>query len=120
MLPNYGFEPVEALGSIDPNQLEQLTTLLQTNQETNQVAIQNALAAFQAALISSMESIAEQAVETASTSMESTRLLSLENLIIPFLVRLQNSPEKEYIHWPNRQDSINTLISSITALTRNA
>jgi len=42
----------------------------------------------------------------------------IEKLILPLLYNLLKNPEKEYIKWSNRTESINKQISKITAITR--
>jgi hypothetical protein len=46
------------------------------------------------------------------------RLEELESMILPFLQKLRDSGDKEYIYWPNRAEIINKQIERITKLTR--
>jgi hypothetical protein len=46
------------------------------------------------------------------------KLQQVEQLILPLLYNLQKNPDKEYIHWPNRKDIIQTQIDKITKVTR--
>jgi len=48
-----------------------------------------------------------------------TKLQQVEALIMPLLNNLMKNPEKEYIHWPNRQAIIKKQIDRITAITRS-
>lgn len=48
-----------------------------------------------------------------------TKLQQVESLILPLLRNLQKNPEKEYIHWPNRQPVIQKQIDRILAITRS-
>jgi len=45
-------------------------------------------------------------------------LLELEKLIIPFLVKLRDTGDKEYIYWPNRKPAIEKQIAEILKYTR--
>lgn len=47
-----------------------------------------------------------------------SKLKSIEELILPLLVNLMKNPEKEYIYWPNRTDKIKEQIDKILLLTR--
>ena len=46
------------------------------------------------------------------------RLNEVEKLILPFLKKLYDSGDKEYIHWPNRKPLIEKQIEKILKLTR--
>lgn len=48
----------------------------------------------------------------------SEKLKALEGLIMPLLVNLMKSPEKDMIKWPNRKPVIEAQISKILAITR--
>ena len=53
------------------------------------------------------------------TSLEyEKRLQDLEALIIPFLERLRDTGDKEYILWPNRKPALEKQIERILKLTR--
>ena len=47
-----------------------------------------------------------------------TKLLEIEGMILPLLTNLMKNPQKEYIHWPNRAEKIQTQIDRITKATR--
>lgn len=55
----------------------------------------------------------------AEVDQTKTKLLQVEALILPLLNNLLKNPEKEYIHWPNRQAVIKKQIERITAITRS-
>tara|TARA_Y100000816_G_C25808569_1_gene423308 strand:+ start:155 stop:559 length:405 start_codon:yes stop_codon:yes gene_type:complete len=42
----------------------------------------------------------------------------LEKLIMPLLVNLLKTAEKEYIHWPNREAQVKSTIDKVLAITR--
>jgi len=48
----------------------------------------------------------------------STKLKTLEGLIMPLLVNLMKNPTKDYIKWPNRVPVIEAQIAKILAITR--
>lgn len=53
-------------------------------------------------------------VDTAQSKLE-----QVEALILPLLKNLMKNPEKEYIHWPNRQQVIQKHMEKILAVTRS-
>jgi CRISPR/Cas system CMR-associated protein Cmr1 (group 7 of RAMP superfamily) len=46
------------------------------------------------------------------------RLSTVEKMIIPFLIKLIKTSDKEYIYWPNRKPVIEKQIEKILAVTR--
>jgi hypothetical protein len=59
----------------------------------------------------------EIAKDEISTEYEQ-RLQDLETLIIPFLEKLRDTGDKEYIYWPNRKPALDKHIERIKKLTR--
>ena len=47
------------------------------------------------------------------------KLTEVEKLVIPFLKKLHESGDKEYIYWPNRKPAIEKQIQKILKLTRD-
>jgi len=47
------------------------------------------------------------------------KLTEVEKLIVPFLVKLLKTADKEYIYWPNRKITIEKQIEKIIKLTRS-
>lgn len=47
------------------------------------------------------------------------KLTEVEKLIIPFLLKLINTADKEYIYWPNRKPAIEKQIEKIVKITRS-
>lgn len=47
------------------------------------------------------------------------RMKEVEGLILPLLYNLLKNPDKEYIKWSNRTETINKQIAKITSLTRS-
>ena len=57
--------------------------------------------------------------EKADTVQElKERLSTVEKMIIPFLIKLIKTSDKEYIYWPNRKPVIEKQIEKILAVTR--
>ena len=48
----------------------------------------------------------------------SGKLKDLEQIIMPLLINLMKTPDKEYIYWPNRKDKIQEQVDKILAITR--
>lgn len=46
------------------------------------------------------------------------KLVEVEKLIVPFLIKLLKTADKEYIYWPNRKPAIEKQIEKIVKLTR--
>ena len=46
------------------------------------------------------------------------RLTELEDMVLPFLEKLRDTGDKEYIFWPNRKPVIDKQIEKIKKLTR--
>lgn len=58
--------------------------------------------------------------KTAETADDyKSRLKEVEKMIIPFLMKLQTTGDKEYIYWPNRKPIIEKQIERILKLTRD-
>jgi peptidoglycan hydrolase CwlO-like protein len=49
-----------------------------------------------------------------------SKLTEVEKLVMPLLVNLLKTADKDYIHWPNRQDKIQAQIDRLLSLTRGA
>lgn len=62
-----------------------------------------------------------RAAESAAAPIEEYkhRLEDLEALIIPFLEKLRDTGDKEYIFWPNRKPILDKQIERIKSLTRD-
>lgn len=46
------------------------------------------------------------------------KIAEVEKLVLPLLINLTKNPEKEYIKWPNRAQSVQTQIDRILEVTR--
>lgn len=47
------------------------------------------------------------------------KLAEVEKLMVPFLMRLLKTADKEYIYWPNRKPAIEAQIEKIIKITRS-
>jgi hypothetical protein len=54
--------------------------------------------------------------ETQTDSVK--RLKAIEDLIMPLLINLRDSGDKEYIRWPNRKEILDKKIKDFLALTK--
>lgn len=75
---------------------------------------------FSAISAAEYEAQINKAAAVASAPIEDykQRLLDLEKIILPFLEKLRDTGDKEYIFWPNRKPSIDKQIEKIKKLTR--
>ena len=46
------------------------------------------------------------------------KVAQLEKIIMPLLVNLLNTADKEYLHWPNRASQVQAQIDKVLAITR--
>jgi hypothetical protein len=61
--------------------------------------------------------VVAQTEQTAETYKK--KLSEVEKMIVPFLVKLLKTADKEYIYWPNRKPIIENQIEKILKLTRS-
>lgn len=47
-----------------------------------------------------------------------SKLVQVEKLIMPLLVNLLKTSDKDYIHWPNRKEKVQSQIDKLLAITR--
>ena len=75
---------------------------------------------FSAISAAEYEAKINKAAESAAAPIEEykQRLNDLENMILPFLQKLRDTGDKEYIYWPNRKDAINKQIDKLLKITR--
>ena len=59
-----------------------------------------------------------EAERTELLAATSSKLKELEQIIMPLLINLMKTPDKEYIYWPNRKDKIQEQVDKILAITR--
>ena len=61
-------------------------------------------------------------IEAAKDRLESTykdKLYEVEKVVMPLLVNLLKTSDKEYIYWPKRKDQIEKQIDKVLSLTRD-
>ena len=61
---------------------------------------------------------AEYEASSLTADQYRAQLLELEKIIIPFLTKLRDTGDKEYIFWPNRGPALDKQIERILKLTR--
>ena len=61
-----------------------------------------------------------KAAESAAAPIEEykAKLQQLEKMVLPFLEKLRDTGDKEYIYWPNRKEVIDKQINKVIKLTR--
>ena len=61
-----------------------------------------------------------KAAENAAAPIEDykEKIQQLEKMVLPFLEKLRDTGDKEYIYWPNRKDAINKQIDKLLKITR--
>jgi peptidoglycan hydrolase CwlO-like protein len=57
-------------------------------------------------------------IKTSTESEVKDKLTDVEKLIMPLLVNLLKTADKDYIHWPNRKEKIQSQIDKLLAITR--
>lgn len=57
-------------------------------------------------------------IKTTTEDQVKSRLTHVEKLIMPLLVNLLKTSDKDYIHWPNRKEKIQSQIDKLLQLTR--
>ena len=63
------------------------------------------------------DAVAAALSEAGSTVSE--KLKGLEEIIMPLLINLKKTADKEYIYWPNRTEAIDKEIQKVLTLTRS-
>jgi len=61
---------------------------------------------------------AEYEASSLTADQYQAQLLELEKIIIPFLQKLRDTGDKEYIFWPNRVPILDKQIEKVLKLTR--
>jgi len=57
-------------------------------------------------------------VKNATSAEVKSQLTEVEKLVMPLLVNLLKTADKDYIHWPNRTATIQAQIDKLLAITR--
>lgn len=61
----------------------------------------------------------EQLLEREQISSQQ-KVEELEKIIMPLLVNLLKTADREYIHWPNREKQLKEMIDRVANITRNS
>jgi len=61
---------------------------------------------------------AEYEASSLTADQYQSQLLELEKIIIPFLQKLRDTGDKEYIFWPNRGPILDKQIEKVLKITR--
>lgn len=64
-------------------------------------------------------SAAEQKAATETAEVYKRKLYEVEKIVMPLLVNLLKTAEKEFIHWPNRGPQLEDKIEQVLAITRD-
>ena len=110
-----GFIPKDGVMKILRNLLEMVQNMIRIADRKNEVdeLTENIAILFNKDIIDEVE---ERKSELKSVYLQ--QMKALEALILPLLYNLMKNPTKEYIHWPNRTETINQQISKIISVTR--
>ncbi len=57
-------------------------------------------------------------IKTTTESEVKSKLTDVERLIMPLLVNLLKTADKDYIHWPNRTEKVQSQIDALLKITR--
>lgn len=57
-------------------------------------------------------------IKTTTEDQVRSKLTDVEKLIMPLLVNLLKTSDKDYIHWPNRKEKIQSQINKLLEITR--
>lgn len=58
-------------------------------------------------------------VKTTTEQQVKDKLVQVEKMVMPLLVNLLKTADKDYIHWPNRQGTIQAQIDKLLSITRD-
>lgn len=57
--------------------------------------------------------------KTTTEEQVRSKLVDVEKMIMPLLVNLLKTADKDYIHWPNREATVQAQIDKLLAITRS-
>jgi hypothetical protein len=57
-------------------------------------------------------------VKTTTEQEVRGKLIQVEKMVMPLLVNLLKTSDREYIHWPNREKTVQAQIDKLLAITR--
>ena len=120
---DYGFSAIDE-ATYKAQQAENEVTPPSIDENDVQRAVLNAMKPIEDkldALMSRKRSEDDDAVAAALSEAGSTvseKLQGLEAIIMPLLINLKKTADKEYIYWPNRTEAIDKEIQKVLSLTR--
>ena len=120
---DYGFSAIDEATYKAP-QAENEVTPPSIDENDVQRAVLNAMKPIEDkldALMSRKRAEDDDAVAAALSEAGSTvseKLQGLESIIMPLLINLKKTADKEYIYWPNRTEAIDKEIQKVLSLTR--
>ena len=120
---DYGFSAIDE-ATYKAQQAESEVTPPSIDENDIQRAVLNAIKPIEDKLDSLMsrkraeddDAVAAALTEAGSTVSE--KLQGLEAIIMPLLINLKKTADKEYIYWPNRTEAIDKEIQKVLSLTR--
>ena len=120
---DYGFSAIDE-ATYKAQQAESEVTPPSIDENDIQRAVLNAIKPIEDKLDSLMsrkraeddDAVAAALTEAGSTVSE--KLQGLEAIIMPLLINLKKTADKEYIYWPNRTEAIDKEIQKVLTLTR--
>ena len=121
---DFGFNAVDEIPSSGPIQID--TTPIQGDVEginDNILRIEQKMDAAVTALNSLSAKLMNMddefdVVKAAKEAEVTKKLTEVEKLVMPLLVNLLKSSDKDYIHWPNRKETVQAQIDKLLSFTR--
>ena len=116
---DFGFSAIDE-ATFKANQTEAETTPPSIDENDLTRVILNALEPIENKIDSLMKrkNIDEEDEVKFAVGEVNEKVMELEKLIMPILVNLLKTADKEYIHWPNRQAQVQGMIDKVLAISR--
>ena len=116
---DFGFSAIDE-ATFKANQTEAETTPPSIDENDLTRVILNALEPIENKIDSLMKrkNIDEEDEVKFAVGEVNEKVMELEKLIMPILVNLLKTSDKEYIHWPNRQAQVQGMIDKVLAISR--
>lgn len=126
---DFGFTAVEAESIPKPEvdtSVEAATPLQDVIYGTHD-SIMSRIEALQQALLEAIAQVSALPADSQALLDEHKRLVTadvrsalhnVEQMILPLLYNLKKNPEKEYIHWPNREVTLEQYIQRLLSITQ--
>tara|TARA_Y100000593_G_C4239858_1_gene301536 strand:+ start:237 stop:623 length:387 start_codon:yes stop_codon:yes gene_type:complete len=116
---DFGFSAIDE-ATFKANQAEAETTPPSIDENDLTRVILNALEPIENKIDSLMKrkNIDEEDEVKFAVGEVNEKVMELEKLIMPILVNLLKTADKEYIHWPNRENQVQGMIDKVLAISR--